>query len=103
MRYLAILAAGVALAGCEGGPGMPTIFTGGGGGGGAPVDPARQAQFVALVEQQGCRVDPADHQYIHDAGFTDLELGDFGQTLAAEGRAEITADGGLLLLTERCI
>lgn len=103
MRYLAILAAGVALAGCEGGPGMPTIFTGGGGGAGGPVDPARQAQFVALVEQSGCRVDPTDHAFVHEAGFSDLEIGDFGQTLSAEGRAEITADGGMLLLTERCI
>jgi hypothetical protein len=102
MKYLAIVAAGLVLAACEGGTGMPTILTGGGGAG-APADPARQAQFVALVEQQGCRVDPTEHQYIHDAGFSDLEIGDFGQTLAAEGRAEITADGGMLLLTERCI
>ena len=41
--------------------------------------------------------------FVHDAGFTDLEIGDFGKALAAEGRAEITADGGLVLVTERCI
>ena len=102
MKHLAIVAAGLVLAACEGGPGMPTVFTGGGGEA-ASVDPARQAQFVALVEQQGCRVDPRDHQFVHDAGFTDLEIGDYGQRLAAESRAEVTADGGLVLLTERCI
>jgi hypothetical protein len=102
MKYLAIVAAAVALAGCESVPGMPSVFTGGG----APavtVDEARQAQFVALVEQSGCAVDPQDHQFIHDAGFSDLELGDFGRSLAIDGRAEVTADGGLVLLTERCI
>ena len=46
---------------------------------------------------------PRDHAFVHDAGFTDLEIGDFGQTLVAESRAEVTADGGLVLLTERCI
>ena len=76
MKHLAIVATGLVLAACEGGPGMPTVFTGGGEA--APVDPARQAQFVALVEQSGCRVDPRDHQFVHDAGFTDLEIGDFG-------------------------
>ena len=101
MKYLAIVAAGLVLAGCESMPGMPTVITGGGEG--APVDSARQAQFVALVEQSGCRVDPTDHAFVHEAGFSDLEIGDFGQTLSAEGRAEITADGGMLLLTERCI
>ena len=40
---------------------------------GAPVDSARQAQFVALVEQTGCRVDPQDHEFVHEAGFTDCE------------------------------
>jgi hypothetical protein len=103
MKYLAIVAAGLVLAGCETMPGMPTVFTGGGDGTGAPVDSARQAQFVALVEQSGCRVDPRDHAFVHDAGFTDLEIGDFGQQLAAAGQAEIAADGGLVLLTERCI
>ena len=102
MKYLAIVAAGVILAGCETMPAMPTVFSGGGGEG-TPDDSARQAQFVALVEQSGCRVDPQDHAFVHDAGFTDLEIGEFGQTLAAEDRAEIAADGGLVLVTERCI
>ena len=73
MKYLAIVAAGLVLAGCESMPGMPTVVTGGGGEG-APVDSARQAQFVALVEQSGCRVDPRNHAFVHDAGFTDLVL-----------------------------
>jgi hypothetical protein len=106
MRYLAIAAAaGLLLAGCEGTPGMPTIFTGGGGGGvaAAQSDSPRQAEFVALVEAQGCRIDPQDHAFVHEAGFSDLEIGEFGKTLSGEGRAEVTADGGLVLMTERCI
>jgi hypothetical protein len=102
MKYLAIVAAGLLVAGCESMPGMPTVLTGGDVPS-ATVDTGRQAQFVALVEQNGCRVDPRDHQFVHDAGFTDLELGDYGRTLAIEGRAEVTSDGGLVLQTERCI
>jgi hypothetical protein len=103
MKYLAIVAAGLVLAACETVPGMPTVFGGGGGPGAPMVDSARQEQFVALVEQSGCRVDPQDHAFVHDAGFTDLEIGDFGQSLAAAGEAEIGPDGGLVLVTERCI
>ena len=69
----------------------------------ARSDSPRQQQFVALVEQNGCRVDPQDHQFVHEAGFSDLEIGEFGKALSADGRAEVTADGGLVLTTERCI
>ena len=104
MKYLAIVAAGLLLAGCsEGGPGWPTMPGGGGAAGPIEPDPPRQAQFVALVEQSGCRVDPRDHAFVHEAGFSDLELGEFGRALAIDGRAEVTADGGLVLVTERCI
>ena len=105
MRHLAIVAAaGVVLAGCEATQGLPTIFTGGGGGvAAAQSDSPRQAEFVALVEASGCSVDSRDHAFVHEAGFSDLEIGEFGKTLAAEGRAEVTASGGLILRTERCI
>jgi hypothetical protein len=105
MRHLAIVAAaGLVLAGCEGTQGFPTIFTGGGGGvAAAQSDSPRQAEFVALVEASGCSVDSRDHAFVHEAGFSDLEIGEFGKTLAAEGRAEVTASGGLILRTERCI
>ena len=98
-----VAAVGVVLAGCEAGPGFPTIFTGGGGAAPAQNTSPRQEAFVALVEENGCRVDPQDHAFVHEAGFSDLEIGDFGKTLAGEGRAEVTADGGLVLETERCI
>ena len=106
MMHLAMVAAaGLVLAGCEAAPGMPTIFSGGGGGGAAAAqsDSPRQAEFVALVEASGCGVDSRDHAFVHEAGFSDLEIGEFGKTLAAEGRAEVTASGGLILRTERCI
>jgi hypothetical protein len=104
MKHLAIVAAGLLLAGCgEGAPGWPTVFTGGGAPAQIEPDPPRQAQFVALVEQNGCRVDPQDHAFVHEAGFSDLEIGEFGRALAIDGRGEVTADGGLVLMTERCI
>jgi hypothetical protein len=85
-------AAGLFLAACEA---MPVAT--------APAEPARQAQFVALVEANGCRVDPEDHGFIHEAGFSDAELADFSRRLAAEEWAEIGYDGALLLVTENCI
>jgi hypothetical protein len=104
MKHLAIVAAGLLLAGCgEGGAGWPTMWSGAGTTGPTEPDPPRQAEFVALVEQSGCRVDPRDHAFVHEAGFSDLELGDFGRALAIDGRAEVTADGGLVLMTENCI
>jgi hypothetical protein len=92
MRIATMTLAGLALAGCETMPG-----------GTAPADSARQAQFVALVEANGCSVDPADHAFVHEAGFSDAELADFSRALAVEEWAEIGLDGSLLLVTENCI
>jgi hypothetical protein len=83
---------GLVLAACEA---LPV--------GTSSVEPARQAQFVALVEANGCSVDPEDHAFVHEAGFSDAELADFSRALAAEEWAEIGYDGALLLVTENCI
>ena len=37
------------------------------------------------------------------AGFTDAEMGAIGGQLVTEGRAELTDDGELVLLTENCL
>ena len=92
MKPWMLAAAGLFMSGCDTMPG-----------GTAPVDSTRQAQFVALVEANGCRVDPADHAFVHEAGFSDEELADFSRALAAEEWAEIGYDGALMLVTETCI
>jgi hypothetical protein len=92
MKPWMLAAAGLVMAACETMPG-----------GTASAEPARRDQFVALVEANGCRVDPADHAFIHDAGFSDAELADFSRTLAAQEWAEIGYDGALMLVTENCI
>ena len=108
MKRLVIVAAGLFLAGCEATPGMPTIFGGGGGAAPAQTTSPRQEEFVALVEQNGCRVDPQDHAFVHEAGFSDLEIGDFGKTLAGggpgrgdRGRRPGARDGALHLMLRR--
>jgi hypothetical protein len=85
-------AAGLLVAACET---MPA--------GTAPVEASRRDEFVALVEANGCSVDPVDHAFVHEAGFSDAELSDYSRTLAAEEWAEIGYDGTLLLVTENCI
>jgi hypothetical protein len=92
MRCAALAFAGLSLVACDTGFGT-----------GMSVGPDRQAAFVALVEQSGCRVDAADHEYVHAAGFTDPEIAEIGGQLAAEGRAEITAGGDLILTSGMCI
>ena len=61
MKYLAIVAAGLVLAGCETMPGLPTVLPEVATAPPRAADAPRQEQFVALVEQSGCRVDPQDH------------------------------------------
>jgi hypothetical protein len=84
--------AGLVVAACETMPGATP-----------PADAGRRDQFVALVEANGCEVDPVDHAFVHDAGFSDAELADFSRSLAAEEWAEVGYDGTLILVTETCI
>ena len=69
----------------------------------AAVAPEREAAFVATVEQAGCRVDPASHEFVHAAGFSDEELRAIGVELVGSQRAELGPDGGLILLTPNCL
>jgi hypothetical protein len=89
MRLAVTATLGLALAACT----QPPMSVG----------PDRQAGFVGLVEQSGCRVDAVDHEFVHSAGFTDPEIAEIGGQLAAEGRAEITEAGDLILTSGACI
>jgi hypothetical protein len=101
MRYAALLVAAIGLGACDMLPGQSQT--------GAPLVPAvsgeRVDAFVVLVERLNCRVSPDEdaHQQVHTAGFSDAEIVDIGQILVAEGRAQITDTGVLILLTENCI
>ena len=97
MRMLALGLAGLSLAACDY---MPGMF------GAAPPAPSpeRSAAFVALVEGAGCELHQADNDALLDpAGFSDAEASAISQGLMAQGRAEVTPEGNLLLLTENCI
>jgi hypothetical protein len=88
----ALVLAGLALASCAPQPEAVAIV---------PAD--RELAFVALVEQTACQVDPANHEAVHAAGFSDAEIDAIGQQLIAEGRAELSPTGQLILLTENCL
>jgi hypothetical protein len=90
MKLAALILAGLVLASCDTSPLDPT-------------PPARQAEFIDLVEGSGCRVDPVDHEWLHTAGFTDEELSAIGGDLVVSGVAEMSPEGALVLLTENCI
>ena len=94
MRLFALTVAALALASCDYLPGQqaPTVA------------PEREAQFVALVEGAGCELHQQDNDALLDpAGFSDAEASAISQQLLTEGRAEITPEGNLLLLTETCV
>ncbi len=94
MRTVALALAGFALAACEYMPGASP----------PPPSPERQAQFVALVEGAGCELHQADNDDLLDpAGFSDAEAGAISRQLLADGRAEITPEGNLVLVTENCL
>jgi hypothetical protein len=96
MKTAWLLAAGLAVTGCD----MMPNFSGGP----APVDPARQAQFIAVVEASGCRLDQLDNEAVLvPAGFSDQEASAIGVALLSQGTAELADDGDLILLTENCI
>jgi hypothetical protein len=67
------------------------------------VSAERQASFTTLVEANNCRVDPASHDFVHTAGFSDAELGSIGGALVADGSAELAPDGTLILTTGSCL
>ena len=98
MRLLALALAGVALAACDYMPGfMPGASS-------PPPAPERVDTFVMLVEGSGCELHQADNDALLDpAGFSDAEASAISQQLLAEGRAQITPEGNLVLLTENCL
>jgi hypothetical protein len=59
--------------------------------------------ITALVEANKCRVDPANHDFVHTAGFSDAELGSIGGALVADSSAELAPDGTLILTTGSCL
>ena len=69
----------------------------------AAVAPEREAAFIAVVEGTQCRVDPASHEAVHAAGFTDAEISAIGAELVGDERAELAPDGTLILLTANCL
>jgi hypothetical protein len=93
MNYRMLLAAGLALAACDMMPGADPS-----------VDPTREAQFVELVELAGCELPHTDNDYLLDpAGFSDAEASAISRQLLSDGRAEISAEGNLVLRTENCV
>ena len=70
---------------------------------GAQVAAERVDAFAILLEQTGCRFDADDHEPVHAAGFIDAEIGDLGGALVADGRAELTPTGDLVLVSGACI
>jgi hypothetical protein len=101
MRFIsALLLAGVGLGACDMLPGQTATSVA------VPSVPQERVDaFVVLVEQLNCRVGPEEdeHPQVHTAGFSDAEIVDIGQVLVAEGQAEITDTGELVLLTETCL
>jgi hypothetical protein len=94
MRLMVLSLAGLALAACEYMPGASS----------PPPSPERASTFVALVEGAGCELHQADNDALLDpAGFSDAEASAISRQLIADGRAEVTPEGNLVLLTDSCI
>ena len=68
----------------------------------APVAPADR--LVAAIEAQGCAI-TADNvaQVLLRANLTQQQLLELGPQLTAQGRAEVTDDGTIRVLTQNCI
>jgi hypothetical protein len=95
MRYAVILA-GATLAGCnmlpQSQPAAPQ------------VSEERVDAFVTLVEVAGCELPHTDNDHLLDpAGFSDAEASAISQQLLADGRAELSPEGNLVLRTENCL
>ncbi|WPY95743.1 hypothetical protein T8T21_06370 [Limimaricola variabilis] len=65
----------------------------------APAD-----RLVAAIEAQGCAI-TADNvaQVLLKANLTQQQLLELGPQLTAQGRAEVTDDGTIRVLTDNCI
>jgi hypothetical protein len=95
MRPWTLGLAGLALAACDGF--MPGASP-------APPSPARTDAFVAVVEGAGCELPHTDNDHLLDpAGFSDAEASAISRQLLAEGRAELSPEGNLVLQTENCL
>ena len=101
MRLAILVLAGVVLAGCDYMPSM----SGDSRGTAVGPDTVRRAEFIAVIEANGCRLDQSDNAAVLvPAGFSDEEAGRLGGLLLSEGAAEISdGDGDLILLTENCL
>jgi len=70
----------------------------------AVVETDRRGEFIALVEQNGCRLDPATSDAVLvPAGFSDQEASQLSGQLVGEGLADYDKTGALILRTENCI
>jgi hypothetical protein len=95
MKPVVLGFAGFALAACNGF--MPEASS-------TPPSPERMDAFVAMVEGAGCELHQEDNDALLDpAGFSDAEASAASQQLLAEGRAQVTPEGNLVLLTENCL
>ncbi|MGR3626468.1 MAG: hypothetical protein ACU0A0_09285 [Limimaricola sp.] len=68
----------------------------------APLPPADR--LVAAIEAQGCAI-TSDNvaQVLLKANLTQQQLLELGPQLTAQGRAEVTDDGTIRVLTSNCI
>jgi hypothetical protein len=100
---LAAVLALAALSACggtprAGGPGMaqPSLP--------APPPAAPKDRLVAAIEAQNCVLTRQNVEAILlDANITQAELSALTPELAAEGRAEVAAEGTIRVLTDNCI
>jgi hypothetical protein len=95
MRFPGLILSAVILAGCEMLPQSQPAA--------APVSQERVDAFVTLVEVAGCELPHTDNDHLLDpAGFGDAEASAISQQLLAEGRADLSPEGNLVLRTENC-
>ncbi len=101
-RLLAVTIAGLALAACA--PALPAPPEFGTPRAPAPVPDPPEVRLVAAIETQGC-VLTADNvgSILLAANLTQAELVDITPRLAEAGRAEVSGEGAIRVLTDRCV
>jgi hypothetical protein len=103
LRLTLVLVAAAALSGC----GVMDRMTGGGASTIAAPPPAELSptdRAIAAIEENGCTLTAANlSSVLIAANLTQAEFAAIQQDLAASGRLEVTADGAVRVLSDRCI
>ncbi|ADO43376.1 hypothetical protein [Ketogulonicigenium vulgare] len=113
VKPLALLVVGAALAGCTADMFPSMTRAQGPAGTAAPVAPAPQTppasnlppadRLVASIESEGCLLRQNNvASVLLRANLTQQELMDLAPQLAASGRAEVTSDGSVRVISPRC-